>query len=112
MNKTMMFLQADLHRTINNGGSSLTISVLDLKELLSVVASAEGREKAEKCGHIFGWIRKDQLKRMREGQTLYCSLRRKKNEEYCDPVYCDPIGEKTVDVVAHIENTDATALAD
>lgn len=102
MNKTLMYLQADMHRTINNGGSSLTISVADLKELLSAVASAEGREQAERCGIVFGFVRTEQLKGMRSGTALYCSIRRKKNEEYCRPVYCDPIDPKPVDAVANV----------
>lgn len=103
MNKTLMFIQADMHRAINDKRTSIEVNVLDLKELIAAVCAAEARETVEKCGHIFGWIRPDQLKRMREGQTRYCSIRRKKNDEYCDPVYCDPLGYKPLDVVAKIE---------
>jgi len=102
MNKTLLFVQADMHRAINEGRRSLDISVLDLKELLSAVASAEGREQAERCGIVFGFVRTEQLKGMRSGTALYCSIRRKKTDEYCRPVYCDPIDPKPVDAVANV----------
>lgn len=108
MNRTLMFVQADMHRAINDGRRDLNISVLDLKELLSAVASAEAREKAERCGIIFGFIRKEQLMRMRSGKELYCSIRRKKNDEYCEPVYCDPINQKPVDATAQPIEDSAT----
>lgn len=109
MNKTLMYLQADLHRTINNGGSSLTISVLDLKELLGAAESAQAREQHEKCGVVFGFVATETLKNMRSGRALYLTIRRKKNDEYCTPVYCDPLNPKPVDVVA---KTEQTALTD
>lgn len=95
MNKTLLFVQADMHRAINEGRRSLDISVLDLKELLSAVESAAAREKAEKCGVIFGFVRTETLSEMRSGKALFLSIRRKKNEEYNTPVYCDPL-EKTL----------------
>lgn len=108
MNKTMMYLMADLHRTINNGGSSLTISVLDLKELLSAVESAGAREQHEKCGVVFGFVGAETLKNMRSGRALYLTIRRKKNDEYCEPVYCDPINQKPVDATAQPIEDSAT----
>lgn len=105
MNKTLLFIQADMHRAINDGRRSLEISVLDLKELIAAVASAEGREQAEKLGYIFGFIRKETLNDMRSGKSLYCSIRRKKNLEYTDPVFCDPKERVPIDVVAETEET-------
>lgn len=103
MNKTLLYLQADMHRAINDKRRSLDVSVLDLKELISAVLKAEGREQSERCGHIFGWISPESLKKMREGDKLYCSIRRKKNEEYCNPVFCVPDGLKPVDANAEID---------
>lgn len=108
MNKTLMYLQADLHRTINNGGKSLTISVLDLKELLGAVESAQAREQHEKCGVIFGFVATETLKNMRSGRALYLTIRRKKNDEYSNPVYCDPINQKPVDATAQPIEDSAT----
>lgn len=106
MNKTLMFIQADMHRAINEGRRHMEISLLDLKELLTEVVKAESREQVEKCGHIFAWVRRDSLKEVREGRQLYCSVRRKKTDEYCEPVFCTPIGKKPVDAIAEsAENT-------
>lgn len=108
MSKTLLFIQADMHRAINEGRSRLEVSVLDMKELLGEVMRAQARDEKEKLGIVFGFIRKDQLGNMRKGAELYCSIRRKRNEEYCEPVYCDPLAKTDVDATAQIENTDAT----
>jgi len=100
MNKTLAYIQADMHRAINAGRKSIEVSVLDLKELLGAVESAAARERNEKCGVIFGFVRTETLKEMRSGNVLYLSIRRKKNDEYRTPVYCDPETQKAVDAVA------------
>lgn len=105
MNRTLIFIQADMHRAINDGKTHLEVSVLDLKELVAAVCAAEGREQVERFGHLFGWIREESLREVREGRSLYCSIRRKKNDEYCLPVYCDPKSPESIDVVAETEET-------
>ena len=90
MNKNLLFIQADMHRAINEGRRSFEVSVLDMKELLAAVDSAASRGQNERCGVIFGFVRKETLKEMRSGKTLFLSARRKKNDEYCEPVYCEP----------------------
>lgn len=102
MNKNILFIQADMHRAINDGRRSFEVSVIDMKELIAAVAGIEGREQVQKLGHVFGFIRDDQLKNMREGNALYCSIRRKKNDEYCTPVYCDPL-EKPLDQIEEVK---------
>lgn len=99
MNKTLMFLQADMHRAINDGRQSLDVSVLDLKELLSVVLKAEHQEMAAKV-HIFGWIDPVKLQEMRENGRYYASVRRGKNDAFSVPVFCIPTGKPELDVVA------------
>lgn len=94
MNKNLLFIQADMHRAINEGRRSFEVSVLDMKELLAAVDSAASREKNERCGVVFGFVRKETLKDMRSGNALFLSARRKKNDEYCEPVYCDPNEKK------------------
>lgn len=94
-----------MHRAINDGRSSVDVSVLDLKELIAAVCAAEAREQAEKCGAIFGFIRNETLSDMRSGKSLYCSIRRKKNGEYRTPVFCDPMDGKHIDVVAETKET-------
>lgn len=94
MNKTVMYLQADMHRAINSGNTRIEVSILDLKELIGQVMSDTAKAKNESVGVIFGFIRKSQLDKMRKGQELYCSIRRKKNDEYCEPVYCDLLSKQ------------------
>lgn len=108
MNQTLMFIQADMHRAINDGQSSLVVSVADLKELLGAVESARTREKNEKFGVVFGFVRKETLKQMRSGNLLYLTIRRKKKDDYCEPVYCDPQSAKVIDVVAETVQTAPT----
>jgi hypothetical protein len=110
MNKTILYIQADMHRAINEGRRSLEVSVLDLKELLAAVESAKTRDQNERCGVVFGFVRKETLKEMRSGKTLFLSARRKKNEEYCEPVYCDPLPAKPVDVMAESIQDDACQM--
>lgn len=108
MNKTLMYIQADMHRAINNNQRDLVVSVMDLKELLAAVDSAATREQNEKCGVVFGFVRNETLSEMRSGKALFLSIRRKKNEEYCTPVYCDPLPKNDVD--ATTQNQDSTPL--
>lgn len=101
MNKSLAFIQADLHRAINSGQRDLVVSVLDLKELLGAVESAAVKAQNEKCGIVFGFVRKETLMEMRSGKALFLSIRRKKNDEYNTPVYCDP-NTKPVDATAQM----------
>lgn len=96
MNSTLMFIQADMHRAINDGHKTFEVSVLDMKELLGAVESARAHEQNEKLGVVFGFVRAETLKEMRSGKALFLSIRRKKNDEYNTPVYCDPM-EKTLE---------------
>jgi hypothetical protein len=105
MNKTLMFLQADMHRAINDGRRSLDISVLDLKELLAAVAKAEGRETAERIGHPFAFIRPEKLQDLKGGKRMYCTIRLRKSEEFSEQIYCLPEGRPPIDAMAkHAEN--------
>lgn len=45
MSKTLMYIQADMHRAINDGRKSFEVSVLDMKELIGAVESARAREQ-------------------------------------------------------------------
>lgn len=102
MKSTILFLQADMHRAINSGQRDVVVSVLDLKELLGAVESAATKERNEKCGVVFGFVRAETLKEMRRGNALYLSIRRKKNDEYNTPVYCDPM-EKTLEQAEEVK---------
>lgn len=89
MNQTLMFIQADMHRAINEGRRSVDVSVLDLKELLSHVIKAEYQEVAKQA-HIFGWIDPVKLRELRENGRYYASVRRGKNSTFTTPVFCIP----------------------
>lgn len=104
MNKTIMFLQADMHRAINSGRTNIEVSILDLKELISEVMRAEARETLERAGQVLGFARPEQIVAMASGKALFISIRRKKDKdnEYCHPVYRDVLAtgewpEKPVD---------------
>ncbi len=92
MNQTLMFLQADMHRAINDGRKTVEVSILDLKELLSVVLKCEYQEIAAQA-HIFGWIDPIKLRELRENGRYYASVRRGKNATFSVPVFCMPVGK-------------------
>lgn len=100
MNKTVMFLQADMHRAINSGRTNIEVSILDLKELIGEVMRAEAKETLQRTGQILGFIRPEQCTAMASGKALYVSIRRKKDKagEYCQPVYRE-VQEKHVEVM-------------
>lgn len=108
MNQTLMFIQADMHRAINDGRKHLEVSVLDLKELLSVVLKCEYQEIAAQA-HIFGWIDPAKLKELRESGRYYASIRRGKNSIFTVPVFCIPEPKSTIDVVTETEETAQTS---
>lgn len=98
MNKVLMYIQADMHRAINDGRTSMEISVLDMKELISAVCAAEGREVAERVGHGVGWINPDKLRDFRSGTRFWCTIRLRKNEEYSEQLFCIPEGRPPAEV--------------
>lgn len=103
MNQTLMYLQADMHRAINDGNRTLEISVLDLKELLAAVMSFEGRKQSERIrsgGVGCAWIRPEKLKDLRSGKRMYCTVRLRKNEEFSEQIYCLPEPKPAIDAGA------------
>jgi len=100
MNSTLMYLQADMHRAINSGNSRIEVSILDLKELIAAVMSAEGREEFERVGQGFAFMNPEKLKDFRSGKRMYGTVRLKKNEEFSEKVYCLPDPKPAVDMVS------------
>ena len=101
MNQTLMFLQASMHRAINDGNKTLEVSVLDLKELLSTVMSFEGQQISQSIGRSgvgCAWIRPDKLRDLRSGKRMYCTIRLRKNEEFSEQIYCLPEPKPPIDV--------------
>ncbi len=111
MNRTLMYIQADMHRAINDGRRSFEVSVLDMKELIAAVMSAEAREQVEKVGHPFAFIRPEKLRDLKGGKRMYCTVRLRKNEEFSEQIFCIPEGRPSVDATAQIGD-DATAQED
>jgi hypothetical protein len=103
MNSTLMFLQADMHRAINDGRRSLEVSVLDLKELIAQVMSSESREQFERVGQSCGFMRPEKLQDLRSGKRMYCTVRLRKNEEFTSPIFYLPDPKPPIDVVAETE---------
>lgn len=101
MNRTLMFVQADMHRAINSGQRDVVVSVLDLKEMFSHILKTEYQEIAAQA-HIFGWIDPEKLQELRENNRYYASVRRGKNAQFSVPVFCIPTG-KPVDAIAQTE---------
>lgn len=97
MNKTVMYLQADMHRAINAGRTNIEVSILDLKELIGEVMRAEARDTLERAGQVLGFARPEQVVAMASGKALFISIRRKKDKhgEYCQPVYRDVLSSTT-----------------
>lgn len=110
MNKTLLFLQADMHRAINDGRKAFEVSVLDMKELLSTVLKCEYQEVAAQA-HIFGWINPEKLREIRENRRYYADIRRGKNSVFCEPVFCMPKG-KPVDAIAQTDENPEQASDD
>lgn len=90
MNKTVLYLQADMHRAINSGVGTMEVSVLDLKELIAAVMSSEARETAERVGIVAAYINPLKLSYLLRGERFYCTIRRAKNEDFSSPIYCLP----------------------
>ena len=89
MNKTLIFMQADMHRAINSGCAHMEVEIRDIKELLAAVDSAEAREVSERNGQVFGWISPIKMRQMMNGKRFYLTVRRAKSEEFSEPVYCN-----------------------
>lgn len=83
MSQALAYLQASLSRAINDGQRSLSVSTLDLKEVLAELASLHHKAlDAESGGLVVGFARPEMVEQMRSGNALYITIRRKKNAEY------------------------------
>ncbi|WP_338806862.1 hypothetical protein V8U11_06575 [Pseudomonas chlororaphis] len=87
MSQTTSYLLASLHRAMHQGDKTLTVSTLDLKEVLAELQSIKTREEM-KCsgGALVGWADPAKVREMREGKRFYLTVRRKKNEHFSKQV--------------------------
>lgn len=83
MSQALAYIQASVSRAVNDGQRSLSVSTLDLQELLAELASLKAKAlDAESGGLCIGFARPDMLDQMKTGKALFMSARRKKNAEY------------------------------
>lgn len=103
MNQTLLFIQANMHRAIQNNERTMEVSILDLKELLGSVMRAEGQKQAEFYGHGIAWANPVKMQEMREGKRFYLTVRRRKNDDFSEQIFCIPDGRKPVDCLENIQ---------
>lgn len=83
MSQALQYIQATLSRAMTEGQRSLSVSTLDLQELLADLESLKAKKfDAESGGLCIGFARPDMLDQMKTGAALFMSIRRKKNSEY------------------------------
>lgn len=83
MSQATDYLKASLHRAINQGDKSLSISTLDLKDLLAELESLRTRQDPKRPGEpLVGWANPAKIQQMRQGQRRYLTVSRKKGETF------------------------------
>ncbi|MFJ3154002.1 hypothetical protein ACIPIX_07655 [Pseudomonas protegens] len=87
MNQAIAYTKACLHRAINQGDKALTISVLDLKDILAELEKLETRQDPERpSAPLVGWAAPEKIQQMRQGQRRYLTVSRKKGETFIQQV--------------------------
>ncbi|WP_092320352.1 hypothetical protein [Pseudomonas saponiphila] len=87
MNQAIAYTKACLHRAINQGDKTLTISVLDLKDILAELEKLETRQDPERpSAPLVGWADPEKIQQMRQGQRRYLTVSRKKGETFTQQV--------------------------
>lgn len=91
MIKTIGYLRADMERAKQEGASRLSISMVDLEEVLRAAESFQSRDTAEKAKRHAGWAKAGSIHQLRSGQKKIVSISRRKSEEYNVELYfgCD-----------------------
>ncbi len=83
MNRTISHLHADMDRARQQGARSITINLLDLKEILALADSAHQRETADAAKKHAGWARPGSIMALRTGQKKLVRISKRKSEEFC-----------------------------
>lgn len=101
MTQATNYLKASLHRAINQGDKALTISTLDLKEVLAELESLHTHQDLRRPGTpLVGWADPQKIQEMRQGQRRYLTVSRKKGETFTQQV-CASAAQTTAAVTAH-----------
>lgn len=101
MNQAIAYAKASLHRAINQGDKVMTISTLDLKDVLAELEKLQTHQNpARPSAPLVGWADPEKIQQMRQGQRRYLTVSRKKGETFTQQVcatatqpFCDLIKE-------------------
>ncbi|KWS53735.1 MULTISPECIES: hypothetical protein [Pseudomonas syringae group] len=78
-NQSAAYLRASLHRAINQGDKSLTVSTLDLKDTLAELERLQTQEDLSKPeAPLVGWADPAAIQQMRQGKVWSLSVTRKR----------------------------------
>ncbi|MCO7610952.1 hypothetical protein NJH83_12005 [Pseudomonas chlororaphis] len=87
MNPAITYAKACLHRAINQGDKVMTISTLDLKDVLAELEKLVTRQDpARPIAPLVGWADPEKIQQMRQGQRRYLTVSRKKGETFTQQV--------------------------
>ncbi|WP_430445535.1 MAG: hypothetical protein ACQZ2J_30365 [Pseudomonas piscis] len=87
MTQAINYLRASLHRAINQGGKSLTVSTLDLKDALAELEKLQThQDPARPSAPLVGWADPEKIEQMRQGQRRYLTISRKRGETFTQQV--------------------------
>ncbi|WP_350404321.1 hypothetical protein ABCR88_07675 [Pseudomonas sp. W17] len=87
MNQAIAYAKACLHRAINQGDKAMTISTLDLKDVLAELEKLETRQDpARPSTPLVGWADPEKIQQMRQGQRRYLTVSRKRGETFTQQV--------------------------
>lgn len=79
-NQAANYLRASLHRAINEGAKSLTVSALDLKDALAELEALQTHQDASRpTAPLVGWANPNEIQQMRQGQRRGLTVSRKKS---------------------------------
>ena len=80
-NKSANYLRASLHRAMQQGDKSLTVSALDLKDALAELESLQTHQDITRpTAPLVGWADPVKIEQMRQGQIGHLAVSRKKSE--------------------------------
>lgn len=91
MNRTISYLRADMDRAKNQGARTLEISLLDLREILSLAESAEmhaqTKNATKNATKHAGWIKPGSLSMLRSGGKNFTRISRRRSDEFNTEIF-------------------------
>ncbi|MFK3790963.1 hypothetical protein ACI2KO_11980 [Pseudomonas piscis] len=87
MTHAINYLRASLHRAMNEGDKTLTVSTLDLKDVLAELEKLHTRQDLTRpSAPLVGWADPEKIQQMRQGQRRYLTVSRKRGETFTQQV--------------------------